>query len=265
MKYKAEAMLVLIEGGIASLGLFEQLSPKVLAYQRLFDDPSKAAAALTLFEVTVLAVYIAFKLATQFEVVKESIGRFEGAVNVLKRSSSTIQCVMEQEFYSRFSSAIKNARQSIFLAHLDTMPPSYLKGQPGHDYYERLVGIIKSNRVKTRRVERLSKEKMDWIKHLCARLEGCPQFSLRLIDARSVERRVPEVSVQCLDDIDTVLVAVAEHSNETKKRDIWIQDREATLMWRDYYDDFLWKPSISLIENGVLDRGKLRDIERLVA
>jgi hypothetical protein len=219
--------------------------------------------------VGVLAVYVALKLAAEgrrsVEIKSEINDRTRDLVGAVDRISATVaglspkltvDVVHEQDFYSRFADKLRNATKLAYISHLDVVPPQayYLEGTQAFDYYKQIFKIIRSSpKLPVRRVERVSKEKISWIETHIKELGNVPNFSLSCF-VESPSTSLPKsISVQCVDETDAILVAVARHSNPTEPRDIWLCGDAVAKMWRQYFEQRLWASAQPIIVNGVVD------------
>jgi hypothetical protein len=270
MKYLLEIFLIGAECGLAALGLFENVSAKLRWWNTVFDDSLKATSSILLLMVAVLAAYVALKLASEGARSVEIKSEIERKSRELDRVAAeikqtveayfspdmTVEVVHEQNFYARFSEKIRNARLLAYISHLDVVPPAvyYLEGSAAYDYYTQIFHIIRNNsKLLVRRLERVSKEKIPWIEEHIRQLGGAPNFSLSCF-VELPETALPKgVSVQCVDETDAVLVAVARHSNPTEPRDIWLTGDLVARMWRDYFEQRLWASAQPIIVKGVVD------------
>ncbi|MFP8834391.1 hypothetical protein ACLIJR_08990 [Hydrogenophaga sp. XSHU_21] len=269
MKFIAEILLILAEFALAVVGIFENVSDKFRWWNSLFDDSLKATSTILILMVAVLALYVALKLAIEgrrsVDIKTEIDGKTKELVAAVDQIRTTInalspelsvEVVHEHDFYSKFADRLRNAGKLAYISHLDVVPPQnyYLQGTQAFDYYKQIFEIIRSNpKLPVRRVERVSKEKISWIEKHIEELKGVPNFSLSCY-VESPSTALPKsISVQCVDDTDAILVAVAKHSNPTEPRDIWLCGDSVTKMWRQYFEQRLLANAQPIIVNGVVD------------
>jgi hypothetical protein len=108
--------------------------------------------------------------------------------------------------------------------------------------------------VQFRRVERLDREKVEWIERLARNYEGLTNVSLAVLRLEHEARKPSQVSVQVIDNNLVYLVAIAEHEGLHTDRDIRIRDEEAARIWISYYDASLWSRAQPIVERGKFDR-----------
>lgn len=165
-----------------------------------------------------------------------------------------IELFHEEEFYSNFRYIIKNSRNNVDITHLALESPIGSKKPEQKTYYSELVKTVKSKQnVIFRRVERVSKEKIEWIEQLLHDFTNVNNFSLYcILDPR--ESRGSElsdlVSVQRVDNEHTFIVALLEHTSTTGFRDIYIRDKSITDFFREYYQKRLIQKATPIIVNG---------------
>ncbi len=199
--------------------------------------------------VAVFIFYLTTKLSHFMNDQHEHFAHLtETARQVLEKSGSA-EAIFEDDFYIRFPKECRRARRQVSMAHLDVKPPQMV-GETG-DYYAGLPSLIagKSD-VRYERVERIGPNKQEWIQRLITELGGHENFSLYWLPDGEDRERIPNVSVQLIDEDIVVLVAVAAHNSPQEPRDIWIRDRDIARLWRNYYDVFLKRAATPLIEGG---------------
>jgi hypothetical protein len=166
----------------------------------------------------------------------------------------SIELLHEEEFYSYFRYIIKNARTNVDITNLSLESPLGSKKPEQKTYYSEFVRIVKDKqKVIFRRVERISKEKEEWIDGLISDFSGVNNFSLYCInEPKESKGEVLSdlVSVQRVDNDHTFIVALLEHTSTIGHRDIYFRDKSVTEFFREYYQKRLVDKSIPLIING---------------
>lgn len=165
-----------------------------------------------------------------------------------------IKLFHEEEFYSNFKYIIKNASTNVDITNLSLESPLGSNKPEQDDYYAEFLKVVRGKpRVKFRRVERISKDKIPWIEKLIADFSGVANFSLYVI-LDSIDERSNElsnlVSIQRIDNEHTFIVALLEHTSTIGYRDIYFRDRSVTEFFREYYQKRLIIKSKSIIING---------------
>lgn len=176
-----------------------------------------------------------------------------------------IELLHEEEFYARFPYHIHTATRNVDLAHLALESPLQDIKPEQSDYYKSLKKSVKSNsRVTFRRVERVSKDKAEWLQQLVTGFTGQTNFSLYcLVDDESTRNNEMSdlLSVQLIDDKHLFIVALLEHTSTKGHRDIYIRDEGVTGFFREYYKGRLVDKSVPIIVNGQLKNDKWEQIK----
>src|SRR4051812_21477652 len=98
---------------------------------RLFLDKADALGTLLPLQIGVLVVYVGIRnlierrdLNETAHAVRNSIAELSGRLSLFLNSLSIVRTLPQDDFYEEFSNAIRFARTSVAIAHLDTRPPS---------------------------------------------------------------------------------------------------------------------------------------------
>lgn len=216
-------------------------------------DSTTAVVRLTSIQIVIFILYALTRLGLLFTSAKAFYSEVSADLGRLSSTRYSVQPLQEDDFYDELHKRLKSCRKSAALTHLDTNPPTRLRGSPGDRYYKSLFGMIKSQEtVRFQRVERASEEKIDWIQNMIDDLEGFSNFSLRCIRSSPEPRELGLISTQLIDDTYTYLVAVSKHYSAHTHRDMLVTGKELNDLWRGYYDSILWERAVPIIENGVV-------------
>jgi hypothetical protein len=247
-------MFVVIVGVIEALFVGLSLAGSARAW--IFGSDPNAYYILIMANLALIAVLLPLKATMEGSAVRDSIRGIERDLN----TRSTVAALLDTDFYSRFPVALRAAQIGVAITHLDTRPPTRIKGSSNERYYGDLPKIVKSSRARFRRVDRASREKRSWLEGIVQQCSGSSNFSLGVLLTGSTDRKLPHVSVQLIDDDTTVLVAISEHDRTHGPRDIWIRDPDCTNLWRAYYDAILWRPAVKVIEDGVFNKDAWEEV-----
>lgn len=227
-----------------------------------FEKPYQGVGFFLGLQIVVLFGYLAIRHAIdtdQFPSLLKS-------VDALASKVGDTRFITAEQFYTEFELAVKNATKSVAICHLDTKPPTRLRGSRSDHYYEQITKLMKrKTTVRFQRLERLSKEKEDWIKELAQKMSGQKNASLRFLAPDPGHRKLGLVSVQLVDSNLTFLVAVARHDPQRGPRDIVIKSAEGNQMWREYFDSLLWANAEVLVENGELSEDAIAKLGSMVS
>ena len=263
-RFWPEILLILIEVTLGSVTFFEGMTEK------LFASPIQLVSAVSTLQLTFASVYIAFKMLQHQHQAGEIFRRLTGPIDALLlqverlvATRSEVRALRQQEFYKQFSDSIDLARSAVDIAHLDTRPPGGLVGSPEKEYYSSVLDRVRRKReVAFRRVERVARDKCDWITEIVKTYQGLENFSLACLIVDEKRRKLPYVSVQLVDENISFLVAVSEHSTPRGCRDIFIKDSEASSLWKTYYEKMLWEDALKVIEHGQLNEPVWKRVQK---
>lgn len=245
-KYWPEVVVALLE-------IFLALVPSINIFGVEYEDTHKYE--IFTLQATVFFLFVLFRLRMLESNSNDSLNIIKAEIKQFTEESLRINILHEDDFYSNFSETINSASKSVLISHLDIKPPTKLKGSSSKKYYDDFFRLVKSKSiVRYKRVERVSKEKIEWIETIINKLKDSDNFSLRCFISENNDEKLGAISVQLIDDNYVYLVAVSGHTMPHTKRDILIRGREINMMWQMYYEDILWNTSHSIIENGRLNQ-----------
>jgi hypothetical protein len=243
-----------IIGALVEVGLIVLTFVSNARQALLGSDPIAFYTVISL-NIAFLGVWVGIKIDLGDRSLDLKLDDIERQLRSFASDRPGVSTLVDHDFYGRFGEQLRQASVGVAMAHLDTYPPNRPKKTGAAEYYEAMPKSIKSNpQAKFRRVERASPEKQKWLEELIKTFTGVANFSLAVLLLESRDRRTGFVSVQVIDDLNTILVAVAEHDSSFGPRDVWIRERGATALWKSYYDEALWRPAAKVLENGVLNR-----------
>jgi hypothetical protein len=219
----------------------------------LFGPGPESFYVLLSTNMALLVIWVGLKAELQERRIAGEITRLTTRFEQLAASRPGVSALVDRNFYTRFGAEIGKAHVGVAMTHLDTHPPNRPPKTDAATYYASLRKVVRSSpEVRFRRAERASAQKREWLEELVSNFRGIPNFSLAVLLEPSGKRRLATVSVQLIDDLHAVLVAVAEHDSYSGPRDAWITDRDAASLWKEYYEANIWGPSVKVIENGQL-------------
>lgn len=229
-------------------GVYNEIAPGTLPLVKL---PSGMGLALALIGAT-MAVTLA-------SVEKENADRaIERKANeVWAICSDRLAMVMpshEREFYSLWPAQMATAQHNVDVTHLGPKPPQHRHGKEEKHYFQDLKRSVKSCAAQVRRVERLTTEKLVWIRGLVKDLEGIANFSLRAYLDPLPDEMPAALSVCRVDERYAWIVAIAEHESTTSFRDLMLTGASVQLVAK-YFQERLWRRSIPIIDHGVATAG----------
>lgn len=182
-----------------------------------------------------------------------------------KDSITNIEFLREEQFYATLKVLIASSKDNIDLSHMSLQPPVQKSGSLQESYYKSLKSIAKKSNSHIRRVERLSKEKIQWIEGLIKDFSKISNFSLFIYKDPSLELQKSEMSallsVQRVDSEHTFIVALNEHSSISRPRDIYFRSKMLTDYFVKYYQDRIIKHSECIIDNGIFNEPKWQQIK----
>lgn len=252
-------LIILIEAGLLVLTFLEGVRASLLG-----PGPQSFYILLNT-NLAVIILWIGLRADHLERRVEKDVTGMAARLEQLATSSSSVDALVDQEFYMRFADEIGKARVGVAMTHLDTHPPSRTRGTSADAYYDQLPKIVRSHRpVRFRRVERASPPKKEWLEWLVREFVGVANFSMGVLLVPSVERRLGIVSVQLIDEAHAVLAAVAEHDSSLGPRDVWITDQKAAALWKEYYEITLWRDSTKVIENGTLNEPEWNKVLKFI-
>ena len=212
-----------------------------------------AALISSIIEFNLVVVYLAV-IAIVLGLFVQSIER--RISNKIDKNLSTItqvDFIYEEEFYSKFKQLVSQASISVDITHLGLSPPMTRENTQQGDYYKDFADLCRKSRANVRRVERISKEKIEWIESLINKVEGVVNFSLYcILDLNVRPNEMSEsISVQRVDE-HLFLIALTEHRSTSKPRDIYIRSKQLNEYFKNYYETRLVQSATLIIKDGRL-------------
>lgn len=243
-KYGFEIFIAIVEIALLILQLVDSISLK------FFSDTNTAFRQLLAAQVAILIIYTILRLSAE----RSALHDIGTRINDIIGCKAVASAINQEDFYSRYNRFMTSANHFVGVTHLAKTPPNPMKCSVQELYYKSFFNLVKKrSNVAVHRVERATKEKREWLERIVRELKGRKNFSLFCILTNDSSEFLPSISVQIVDDKHTFLVAVSKHDNHGGNRDIYIQDREVTEIWRAYFDRQLVKNSIAVIRDGTLD------------
>jgi len=186
----------------------------------------------------VYVVYLAGEFAINFADMKKNLDQHIS--NPLKGISGVacIEPLDEQDFYKRFLTIIKSeATNCVRISYMDRVPPQNLPDSSQSAYYDHLLQVVKSKpSVHFERVVLATDENEEWLQTMINQFEGRKNVDMYALRGQSIDRVAHPLSIQCVDEKYTILVAVAEQKEASGPRDILIKDTELTRKFNRYFD-----------------------------
>lgn len=168
----------------------------------------------------------------------------------------------ERDFYSLWAAQITTAQNNIDVTHLGPEPPRNRHGREEVKYFREMKKLYKESKAQIRRVERLTVDKLEWIKKLVEDFRGVPNFSLRAYHDPSEFEMPMALSVCRIDDRYAWIVAAAEHESTANYRDLLIAGKDTVDLVRRYFHDRLWERGLKIIDHGVVNEGWEAEAEK---
>ena len=195
----------------------------------------------------VIAIFIGIIIQLVESSIKEKIEEY-------KNSITNIEYLFEDQFYAKIKTLIQKSNTNIDLSHMSIKAPISKNGSIQKSYYDSLKSLSKKSNSHIRRVERFSKEKINWIEKMISDYDGIINFSLYIYIDPSTELKNSEMSsvlsIQRIDDEHLFIVALNEHTSIKAARDIYFHSKELTKYLIDYFQIRIINHSICIIENG---------------
>jgi len=166
----------------------------------------------------------------------------------------------ERDFYSLWAAQITTAQNNIDVTHLGPKPPQIRHGKEESKYFNDMKKLYRESRAQIRRIERLTPEKIPWIKKLVADFGGANNFSLRVYRDPIKDEMPAAMSVCRIDDRYAWIVAMAEQESTSNYRDLLIMGKEGVDLIRLYFQARLWNRSVPIIDHGVVKDGWEREL-----
>ncbi len=236
--------------GVVEIALVVMQNTELVSY--ISKDSGVALVRIISFQMVLFFLYVLLRLSLVVAENNLFRSRIEKEVNLFARNANSVVPLHEDDFYLHMMKYIRKAEKSVALAQLDVRPPKKIPGSSGSIYYNKFIGLVKSNRsVRFQRVERVSREKVEWIESLIGSLEGNVNFSLRCVNYPGQPDKTGNISVQLIDDLYTFLVAIPQHYFPHTNRDLLLFGKDVNELWRRYYDDVLWEMGEPIIEDGI--------------
>ena len=123
----------LLELGLALLQGFSG------ALSRWFTDQTQGIAFFIGLQLTILFTYLGLRHLMD----AANTLRLEDVTRQLSSRVGQIQFLAEDRFYAEFESRIENAGRSVSISHLDTIPPTRLKGSTAEHYFKRFSDLVR--------------------------------------------------------------------------------------------------------------------------
>lgn len=247
--------VILVEVLLAIVGFVEDFSDEKLQFLNL---PKGIGVMLSMIAVTMLAFLI--------KTVQEARERAHGwqeirsdfdYLKILAQKGGYCAAVHEKEFYFLWKKQFEEGQNNIDITHMGKVPPRNLNSQE-IEYFNNYVLMTKATTANTRRVERLTKEKITWIDNLHSSLKGCNGFSLSVVIDTS---EIMPISVSRIDDKYAWIVALSQGESTINFRDILITDKNVISILSNYFENNLWKKSVLLLNRGQ-STGNWEEIKR---
>jgi hypothetical protein len=230
----------------AGYGAYAEFMPRSLQFRPL---PAGMGLGVTLIAAT-MAVTLAVVQRERRDQRAERTKR--SSWDVLSERLSASAPFHEREFYSLWAEQMTNAQNNVDVTHLGPRPPQNQHGRVERKYFQDLRRLCKESRAQIRRVERLTPEKVPWIRQLVSELSGLNNFSLRVYRDPSPDEMPFALSVCRVDDRYAWLVAIAEHQSTSSFRDLLVTGHDSVDLIRRYFQERLWNRSAEIIDRGQL-------------
>lgn len=178
---------------------------------------------------------------------------------------SAITHLNEQSFYSQLEYIISNeAITRVWISYMHDQRPSNLIGTKQYQYYSNFKKLVKKHQdVTFKRLILASVDALEWIAEIATELEGQQNFNLAVYVDGGDSRASRPLSIQCIDDKYTFLVAVHEEEQTSGRRDILVKDVEFTGKFSKRYSE-LYDCSVSIVEAGKFDRERFEKLKKEV-
>ena len=224
-----------------------------------------AVSAMIFLLVIYSALRLRLTVTKLHDVAHEVSGtrqRMEETASLLIRRTTSLVVYRQDEFFKEFGAALDRARHGVALSHFDSRSPLATATPAADAYYQKLSECVRRKpEVSFRRLERRTRDKVDWLLKLRDDYSGARNFSVALLPFGGRQRnKLPVISVQIIDEEVSFLVAVASHEDLHSARDMALMGAEAARIWQAYYDE-LWNDSDLLIDKGAVNDELLRALE----
>ena len=170
----------------------------------------------------------------------------------------------EREFFALWPTQVASALNNVDVTHLGPRPPQAKHGAEESQYFADFKKMVKGTKAEVRRVERLTFEKVGWLKTLVEQLGKQPNFSLRGYLDPSQEDLPFALSVSRVDLRVAWIVAMAEHTSTVNYRDLMITGADAVQLVAHYFNVRLWDRGIKIIERGEVVPNWEEEVQRVL-
>jgi hypothetical protein len=193
-------------------------------YLKIYEDKETAFQWFLIFQFQILFAYLLARVKVERSKIEASNAKLLAEIHGLRRSINHNTVALRQDqFYSDFHLDISMATAAVDISHLDIRPPldAALPGSETRRYYDDFARTVRTRgNVRFRRIERVSRQKREWLEHLVDEFTGRANFSLACLVTPEEDRKIGAISVQLVDARKVYLVAIREHSSAHAVRDI---------------------------------------------
>lgn len=228
----------------ALFGVYNELTPTTFPLRRLEPGMGLAVAIISLTMLFTLEEVERQRTARATEQRAGSVW-----TTVIGRLATYLPA-HEREFYSLWPAQMATARDNVDITHLGPKAPRASSGEEERKYFADLRASVASTPANVRRVERVTPDKLVWIRALVKQLGGQLNFSLRAYLDPSDAEMPQAMSVCRVDDRFAWIVALAEQESTSGHRDLLITGSNGVEMIAQYFNERLWDRSIWVMEHG---------------
>jgi len=226
---------------------------------------SVAVWPLAVRDTSVLVTTFASIVLVYLSLIGAAIREMQDRISTGFAGLARVEPIAEDEFYARFSEAIRTAEKRVKITYMSNKSPLDTKDVQMREYYRNISALIKKNgQLEFRRIVRAIPSLGDWIEKMVEELGQAGNFSLACLpDTNPDDDQIDAVPVQCVDTDKTFLVAVAEQQETREPRDLLIVSEQCNRIWNTYYDR-LWRKSIVVVDRGRVNSSNLTQIREVI-
>lgn len=184
------------------------------------------------------------------------------AVQTLAERCGVCTAVHESEFYALWPRQFEQAAANIDVAHLGPRRPNQQRSDTESKYFGSFIKMAKKSKAQIRRVERMTREKLEWIEELISGLTDATGFSLGIYEDDLGDAEMPRaLSISRVDMTVAWIVAMTEQQSLQGLRDLEVRGREAVGLFATYFENRLWRPARIVIREGKFDEAVWSEIK----
>lgn len=224
---------------------YSELAPQTWPF-RLPPGMGTAIGVITATMAVVLLVLVDESRARINERSRQDL------LHAIATNVSLVLPVHEREFYALWPGQVRSAMHNIDVTHLGVRPPQFRHGGEEETYFRNLEQIYQSSGAQIRRVERLTEEKLPWIKQLITQFSQMDNVSLAVYRDPFPDEMPAALSVCRVDDRFAWIVALAEHESTTGYRDLLLTGKHSVALVARYFHERLWQRSVVIVNRGTV-------------